>query len=121
MASAWITYIGRMKPACLSPLPAPPSPPPPGVHLQSNIQVGLLGSISWTGAGAEQALQWLFEHEHDPGPEAALPGSQPAQPSTPLPSATSSPGIMGILRREEEIAARNDRCSSPPSPGNTRP
>ena len=27
---------------------------------------------------------------------------------------------MGILRREEEIAARNDRCYSPPSPSSTR-
>ena len=69
-------------------------------------------------SGAEPALQWLFEREGDQSLEAPPQGLQNIQapqvmtsPSQ-VPSARRAVGVAGILKREQEIAARNDRYSS---------
>ena len=58
-------------------------------------------------AGPQQALQWLFEHENDP--QAGLPLTE--SPSSGAGQQQIRPviGIAGILKREQEIAAHNDR------------
>lgn len=58
-------------------------------------------------AGPQEALQWLIEHEKDPAADLPLQ-STPALKARQM---QSNPvvGIAGILKREEEIAARNDR------------
>lgn len=61
--------------------------------------------------GAEQALQWLFENESDPAADAPLQGYPGQAPEMIQSFAASTPGIAGILKREQEIAARNDRLA----------
>ena len=62
--------------------------------------------------GVESALQWLFSNEHTPGIDQPLPGVQAPGSTAGAPRAsfsTATAGIAGILRREEELAARTDR------------
>ena len=59
-------------------------------------------------AGPEQAVHWLAEHEHD-----ALGGDVVPPPlvggNSPVPSIKlQGAGVAGILRREAQLAARND-------------
>lgn len=61
-----------------------------------------------TTAGPEQAVHWLAEHEQDylEGDPAAPP---PVVGSSPVPSVRlQGAGVAGILRREAQLAARND-------------
>ena len=53
-------------------------------------------------AGPEQAVHWLSEHEDDP--EAASEHAPPQPASIRM----QGVGVAGILRREEQLAARND-------------
>ncbi|KAL3160840.1 hypothetical protein ABBQ38_009245 [Trebouxia sp. C0009 RCD-2024] len=58
--------------------------------------------------GPEQAVHWLAEHEQDylEGDPAAPP---PVVGSSPVPSVRlQGAGVAGILRREAQLAARND-------------
>ena len=57
--------------------------------------------------GAQQALQWLFEHENDP--EAGMPLPNEASATIRVQQNVPIVGVAGILKREEELAARNDR------------
>lgn len=52
--------------------------------------------------GPEQAVHWLSEHEDEPG---AASGHAPPQPAG---VRMQGVGVAGILRREEQLAARND-------------
>lgn len=58
-------------------------------------------------AGAQQALQWLFEHENDP--QAGLPLTETVSSGAGQQQIRPVIGIAGILKREQEIAAHNDR------------
>ena len=63
----------------------------------------------FAAAGPEQAVHWLSEHEPDAGSAevAAVATSTPQKP----PAASLRPqgaGVAGILRREAQLAARND-------------
>ena len=64
---------------------------------------------SAAAAGPEQAVHWLAEHEHDFDGDSA-PSPQPlATGISPVPSVRlQGAGVAGILRREAQLAARND-------------
>lgn len=68
----------------------------------------LLQAAASAAAGPEQAVHWLAEHEHDfDGGSAASP--QQAAGTSPVPSVRlQGAGVAGILRREAQLAARND-------------
>ena len=58
-------------------------------------------------AGPEQAVHWLAEHEHDVGRDPA--SSTPVAGSGPVPNIQlQGAGVAGILRREAQLAAKND-------------
>ena len=70
---------------------------------------GVPGDSHVIGTGADEAVQWILEHQGDPGIDDPLPHVQPA-PQRPVKSfSTASAGIAGILRREELLAAATDQ------------
>lgn len=59
-------------------------------------------------AGPEQAVHWLADHEHDFDRDSA-PSQPLAAGTSPVPSVRlQGAGVAGILRREAQLAARND-------------
>lgn len=83
-------------------------------HSDLNLKVLILSALF---AGVEAALQWLFEREGDPSLDAPLQSAQSPNRRGTDPNVTrtselqtrSTIGIAGILKREEQIAAKNDR------------
>ena len=85
--------------------------PTPGQHTkQSNIQSChfKVGTIASLYAGADQAVQWILEHQGDPAIDQPLPALQPSPRRLADNFSTTTAGIAGILRREEQRAAATD-------------
>ena len=61
-------------------------------------------------AGPQQAVHWLAEHEHEHDFDGELgPSPQQVAGTSPVPSVRlQGAGVAGILRREAQLAARND-------------
>ena len=81
-------------------------------------------------AGVDAAIAWLLPRQGDPALDAPMPahaapdppadwrGGAPAHvdvraAAPAAPGAVWTPGVAGILRREQEQAAAQEQCASP--------
>ena len=80
-------------------------------------------------AGVDAAIAWLLPRQGDPALDAPMPAHAAPDPpadwrggapthgvpaAAPVaPGAVWTPGVAGILRREQEQAAAQEQCASP--------